>query len=154
MRRIAMAGVLLLGAALSVGCSADSTGENFDAVLSGNNEVPVRATAAAGRAQIQIVGDVVHYSVEVENINNLSLSHIHVAPAGSNGPVRVNLYLSPTVSITGKTVLAQGSFDSSDVIAISYAELLTQIRAGNTYVNVHSTTFPGGEIRGQLRPAN
>jgi hypothetical protein len=35
-----------------------------------------------------------------------------------------------------------------------FADLLAAIRAGTTYVNVHTTAFPGGEIRGQLARAN
>ncbi|HYV06332.1 MAG TPA: CHRD domain-containing protein [Blastocatellia bacterium] len=31
-----------------------------------------------------------------------------------------------------------------------FAEVLAAMRAGTVYVNVHSTVFPGGEIRGQL----
>jgi hypothetical protein len=32
-----------------------------------------------------------------------------------------------------------------------FAELVAAIRAGVTYVNVHSSTFPGGEVRGHLQ---
>jgi hypothetical protein len=33
-----------------------------------------------------------------------------------------------------------------------FDELVDAIRAGVTYVNVHTTKFPGGEIRGQIGP--
>jgi len=125
----------------------------FQADLSGANEVPARATAATGTSQITIDGDRVFFVVEVHDIQAVSLSHIHIAPAGSNGPVRVNFFLGP---VTGPLngILAQGSFTANDVIAISYDQLLSEIRAGNAYVNVHSPTFPGGEVRGQLRAVN
>ena len=37
------------------------------------------------------------------------------------------------------------------IAAAQYAEILATIRAGVAYVNVHSSKYLGGEIRGQLR---
>jgi hypothetical protein len=155
MRRFALVGILLMTAALGVGCSDDNDDEVFEAVLSGSNEVPARSTAANGRAHVIIHGDTVSFSVEVDDISNLTVSHIHTGASGTNGPVRVNLYTGgPVITTADKMVLAQGSFDASGVTGISYAQLVSEIRAGTAYVNVHSQTFPGGEIRGQLRPVN
>jgi hypothetical protein len=140
--------------ALALSCSQGSDDvQIFQADLAGGNENPPRATAATGTSQITVDGDRVFFVVEVHDIQAVSLSHIHVAPPTANGPVRVNFFLGP---VTGPLngILAQGSFTSADVIAISYDQLLSEIRAGNAYVNVHSPTFPGGEIRGQLRPVN
>jgi hypothetical protein len=44
--------------------------------------------------------------------------------------------------------------DSSAVTGVSYEELLNAMRSGNAYVNVHTTTYPGGEIRGIVRSQN
>lgn len=52
----------------------------------------------------------------------------------------------------------EGTVDASDVVGPSgqgittgeFAEALRAIRSGITYANVHSTKFPGGEIRGQI----
>jgi hypothetical protein len=65
-----------------------------------------------------------------------------------------NTAQSTALSVTEKHVLAEGTFTASDVSAISFADLLAAIRAGTTYVNVHTTQFPGGEIRGQLQRVN
>lgn len=35
--------------------------------------------------------------------------------------------------------------------AAEFAEIITAIRAGLTYANVHTNKFPGGEIRGQIK---
>jgi hypothetical protein len=51
-------------------------------------------------------------------------------------------------------VLAEGTFTASNVSGIGFGDLLTAIRNGTAYVNVHTTQFPGGEIRGQLSRAN
>jgi len=40
------------------------------------------------------------------------------------------------------------------IAAGEFAELLAAIRAGVAYVNVHSTKYPGGEIRAQFPRAN
>jgi hypothetical protein len=48
-------------------------------------------------------------------------------------------------------VLIQGSFTAADVTGITYDQLLTEMRNGNAYANVHTTAFGGGEIRGQIR---
>ena len=50
--------------------------------------------------------------------------------------------------------LAQGSFTAADVRGIEFNALIDEMRAGNAYVNVHSQTYPAGEIRGQTRLLN
>jgi hypothetical protein len=81
-----------------------------------------------------------------------------MAPAGSNGGIVVWLYPSapPLKLIPGRTqgVLAEGEITSANVIGGLAGQgldgLLAAIRAGNTYVNVHTSQFPPGEIRGQI----
>lgn len=144
------------GLAVLVGAAAMACKQGTDnlqvlqADLSGTNEVPARATAASGTAGITIEGNVVHFSVEVHDIQAVSLAHIHSGAAGVNGPVRVDFFLGP---VTGPMngILASGSFTASDVRGVSFDEILNQMRAGTAYVNVHSPTFPAGEIRGQVR---
>src|SRR5262245_32547874 len=140
--------------ALALSCSKGSDNvEIFQADLAGSNENPPRPTAATGTSQITIDGDRVFFVVEVHDINAVSLSHIHIGPATANGPVRVNFFTGPTTGpLNG--VLAQGSFTANDVVGITYDQPLPEIPAGNAYVNVHSPTFPGGEIRGQLHAVN
>lgn len=43
-----------------------------------------------------------------------------------------------------------GSAAAQGIAAGEFAELLRAVRAGQTYVNVHSTKFPGGEVRAQI----
>ena len=42
--------------------------------------------------------------------------------------------------------------NASDFRGIAFADFVTALRAGGTYVNIHSPTFPAGEIRGQIQP--
>jgi hypothetical protein len=132
------------------GCNDPTKGQTiFQAQLSGANEVPARASSGSGAAGFTLDGNTVHYSLEVEGLGNITMSHIHVGAVGANGPVKVFLFKGgPTSTVNG--VLAQGSFTSTDLIGITFDDLLNAMRSGNAYVNVHTTVYPGGEIRGQV----
>lgn len=149
--------VLALG---GVGCDKGTDNmEVFTATLSGANEVPVRPTAGSGTAGITFDGTNVRFSIEVDNMNEILQAHIHSGAAGVNGPVRVFLFPPPPAtsassipfSAGAKTILTDGFFVASDVTGVTFDQLLNEMRAGNAYVNVHTRTFPGGEIRGQVR---
>ena len=81
-------------------------------------------------------------------------SHIHAGAAGVGGPVIVN-FTVPAGGISNDYALS-GTFGCSDVTVraaqgINSCEDFEQaLLLDNTYVNVHSTANPGGEIRGQL----
>jgi hypothetical protein len=135
----------------------------FEAALSGDNEVPAVTTTATGTATLTIEGSEIVYRVEVANLENAVVSHIHVAPAGQNGDVRMNLcgVLPETPDCSAETtgVLVEGSNGITQ--GITFDSLVSAIRAGNAYVNVHTsdgTPSPGpgnflsGEIRGQITP--
>jgi hypothetical protein len=159
MRRNALPLAVLLAAGLAASSCEDATEgqEIFTTSLSGANEVPARSTGASGSAQLVIDGDRVHYAVEIDDISNVFAAHIHTAATGANGPVRVTFFTvsqSSPLSVTDRHILAEGTFTAADVSGIGFADLLAAIRAGTTYVNVHTTQFPGGEIRGQLQRAN
>ena len=159
MRRNALPLAVLLAAGLAAASCEDATEgqEIFTTTLSGANEVPARSTGANGFSQIIIDGDRVHYAVEIDDITNVFAAHIHTGATGANGPVRVTFFNVPQsspLSVSAKHILAEGTFTASDVSGIAFADLLAAIRAGTAYVNVHTTQFPGGEIRGQLQRAN
>ncbi|OGD44427.1 CHRD domain protein [Candidatus Bathyarchaeota archaeon RBG_16_57_9] len=127
----------------------------------GGQEVPPAATLAQGQAVFQLSkdGTMLHYTLIASNIENILQSHIHLAPAGVNGPVVVWLYPSspPAVLIPGRFsgVLAEGTITADDLVGPlagqPLSSLIDEITAGNAYVNVHTSQYPGGEIRGQIR---
>jgi hypothetical protein len=135
---------------------------SFSAVLSGGEEVPAVSTPATGTATFDISGTEITYTVNVASLTNAVVSHIHVAPEGENGPVRMDLCGTgdPLPACTSGTgVLATGS--NGTTIGITFDELVEAMRAGNTYVNVHTNDGIGqpntgagdmqsGEIRGQI----
>jgi hypothetical protein len=136
-------------------------GGNFVAPLSGAQEVPPAETLASGNAVFQLSkdGEALHYRLIVANLEDLTQAHIHLAPPGVNGPVVAWLYPSapPPQLIEGRSsgVLATGIITESDLVGPLAGQplsaLIDEIRAGNTYVNVHTVQFPAGEIRGQIR---
>ena len=161
----------LSSALLLVGTVAALAAENFVAApLSGGEEVPARDTNARGSATFKVSDDgtSMEFRLIASNINNVVAAHIHVAPAGVNGPVVAFLFGS--VAPGGgpsNGVLSEGTITAANLVGPLAGQplsaLLDAIRAGNTYVNVHTNDgvaptdtgagdFPGGEIRGQIRP--
>jgi hypothetical protein len=143
-----------------VGAVAQAQPRNFRAHLSGAQEVPPVDTRAQGQAIFQLSPDgmSIHYQLNVANIEDVLMAHIHMAPAGENGAVVVWLYPHepPPVLIPGRFqgVLAAGVITAADLVGPltgqTLQDLLDAIEGGNTYVNVHTVANPGGEIRGQV----
>jgi hypothetical protein len=153
--------VALLGTSLPTAGAATTPQRNFVAHLSGGEEVPPADTRATGQAKFQLSkdGSEISYRLIVANIQNVTQAHIHLAAPGVNGPVVAWLYPSgpPAQLIPGRTsgVLATGTITADDLVGplagASLADLLAAMEAGNTYVNVHTSQFPPGEVRGQIR---
>ena len=140
-------------------------GTSFSATLTGAAEVPPVETPATGTAIFTVSGTAITYTVNVASITNAVVAHIHVAPVGSNGPVRLNLCGTgaPEPACTSGTgVLATGTNGTTvGSPAITFDELVAAMSAGNAYVNVHTDDGVGqpntgagdmasGEIRGQI----
>jgi hypothetical protein len=151
--------VLLLLFALAGTVLAEGN-RNFRTHLTGAEEVPAVETQAQGQAIFQLSkdGTELHYKLIVANIENVSMAHIHLGPAGVNGPVVVWLYPAapPPLPIEGRFsgVLAEGTITEANLVGLlagaPLSTLIEEMRAGNTYVNVHTAQYPGGEVRGQI----
>jgi hypothetical protein len=123
------------------------------ATLRGTNEVPAVTTNAAGSATVTVSGTSLNYTLTIGTApaTAVTAAHIHSGASGANGPIRVNLCgtgaPAPACpagagSVTGTaTVISPG---------ISFDSLLVLLRSATTYVNVHTTGYVDGEIRGQL----
>ena len=129
--------------------------QTFIANLSGNEEVPPVVTQAQGQATFIFNNDTVHFTLVVSNITNATVSHIHLAPAGQNGPIVALLYPGPTKTDSFDGVLAQGNITAENLTGplegMPLSALIDNMTAGNTYANVHTVQNPGGEIRGQIK---
>jgi hypothetical protein len=151
MRTNALIALAILSLAGSACDNDEAEPEVFTAALSGANEVPARSTGASGTATFSFIGETVTYTLEVQNIQNVTMAHIHSGAPGVNGPIRVFLFRgNPTTSAGARQTLASGTFAESDLTGITFGGLLEEMRAGTAYVNVHTTQFPGGEVRGPI----
>jgi hypothetical protein len=152
---------------LAAGCGDNGPSNpatNFTATLSGANEVPPVSTTATGTATLTVSGQQITYTVNVTNLQNALVAHIHIAPTGQNGPVRLNLCGTGAPQpdcISGTGVLATGTNGTTvGTPPITFDSLLSAMRTGGAYVNVHTSApgctagtpgcNPGGEIRGQV----
>lgn len=129
---------------------------NFRAHLSGDEEVPPVETRARGQAVFQQTLSGLDFELAVANIDNVFAAHIHCAPDGVNGPVGVTLFSeSPPVEGPVNGVLSEGTVTAPDEDNAcgwdNLADVVVAIKSGDTYVNVHTTENPSGEIRGQIR---
>ncbi len=144
--------------------SADTTGpapERFSATLGGANVVPATTSATTGSITLQSVpGDsTLAFSLSVVNMTGITQAHLHNAAAGANGaiiawllPVNGNSAQSPSVTLDG--VISLGDIEPGWVrgtprLAMDSVKAL--LRVGRLYVDVHSSTFTAGEIRGQVQ---
>ena len=137
--------------------------------LSGDQEVPARATQARGNLLLDLSDDglTLSYKLIATNITNVVAAHIHVGAAGTNGPVVLFLF-GPAPPAGGRVdgILSQGTATAANLTGPLTGQplsaLIDAIRAGNAYVNVHTNDgvdppntgpgdFPGGEIRAQIR---
>ncbi|MFA9443907.1 CHRD domain-containing protein [Egicoccus sp. AB-alg6-2] len=150
----------LLAAPLPLAAAGPGTPQTSTTRLAGANEVPAVESHAAGTAIVRFNADrtTMTYRLVVTNLHDVTMAHIHLAPAGQNGPVVVWLYPSgpPPQLLPGRTngVLASGTITAADLVGPlaghTLDSLAAAIAAGDAYVNVHTAAFPAGEIRGQL----
>jgi hypothetical protein len=123
--------------------------------------VPPNDSLARGQTifRLSADGQELRYRLVVANLDNVTQAHIHLAPAGVNGPVVAWLYplAPPAQLIPGRSsgVLATGTITEGDLVGPLAGQplsaLVDAMEAGDTYVNVHTSQFPPGEIRGQIR---
>lgn len=153
------------------------TSHNFVAHLNSRNEVfsmPVNSKGE-GEAIFHVGknGKMIHYKLIVSNIDNVFMAHIHWGASTKNGPIVVWLYpmnipmkymtlkqkvkysLKNTV-IKGRKdgVLAKGTITAKDLTGpfknMPLWKLIKEMKAGSTYVQVHTLQHKKGEIRGQI----
>jgi hypothetical protein len=118
----------------------------FEAPLSGANEVPAVPTTATGKTFMVFDSETsqLHYRITVDDIEGITMAHIHEGAAGVNGGVVFTLFPN-----------GGSSFSPSEPISGTLTLNETQVGAlmgGNYYVNVHTTAYPAGEVRGQIAP--
>src|SRR5438105_11642892 len=143
---------------------ADAGGDKgFAAHLTGTQEVITTGTSAPGTSlgtglatfRLSEDGQSLRYRLSVFHITGVFQAHIHLNGAGVNGPVVVFLFKSATPTGEVNGLLSEGTITADSFVGPlfghPFSELLTDIRSGDAYVNVHTLpNHPGGEIRGRV----
>ena len=136
---------------------ADPVTEKYVApLLNGAKERPTPVTTTATGAATFVIqsAGTIQFTLSVAGITGVTMAHIHTAVADSAGPIVVPLFNSatPTGAFTG--TLASGTLDASSITlpGVSMDSLLSLMRRGRTYVNVHTVVNPQGAIRAQIDP--
>jgi Cu/Zn superoxide dismutase len=153
MRRRSLAVVLVVAVvalAAFVG-TASGGGRPLSTSLSGANENPKNSSPATGTTAIRLNHGqgTVCYDMSVSNLTtNPSMAHIHKGAPTENGGVVVHLFGSGGAPAPASTSFTITNFCQSGISQALIKDIIQNPQ--DYYVNVHTSTFPGGEIRGQL----
>lgn len=174
MTRTGLALVLTSVSCISVALAEPSGFKLMQEYLSGYEEVPAVSTGGSAQFKAKISDDEsqVDWELSYSDLEGtIQQAHIHLGNTGvnggitvflctnlGNGPAGVQPCPAPPATISGTILAADVSPNIPGTLAArnqglntgEIAELIAAIRAGATYVNVHSTTWPGGEVRSQI----
>ena len=166
-KRHAIVLVAVLAALAVVSYAVAAGSSQFDETLDSYQEPPAISSVGSGTfsAELSSTETAIRYRLQYSGLEgNVAQSHIHLGQALVNGGISVFLctnlgngppgtQLCPAspATITGTITAANVIGPTGQGIAAGeFAELVKALKAGVTYVNVHSDKFPGGEIRAQL----
>jgi hypothetical protein len=144
-----------------------TAGEGFRASLTGAAERPNPVTTTATGEfnarflfadDANIANDAIRFELFVFGLTNVIEAHIHAGDANTAGPIMVFLFGRATPPIAGPVsgVLRQADIFRTSTFAspFTFDSVVTRMRNGTAYVNVHTTQNPAGEIRGQIASSN
>lgn len=138
----------------------------FLAVLTGDQEVTTppggvdTERTAIGNADFDAGFTSVRVHVRVSDPTNIVAAHFHCGKPGENGPVVFGLISPGPLMLEGNTI--RGTLTNAHANAAAncipligrpvnnIAALALAMREGLVYLNIHTSAFPAGEIRGQM----
>jgi hypothetical protein len=168
-----LAAPVLVLADSSRGQGQGQGGTTISANLTGYEETPLTINSTGTgqfRATVQNGGTQIAYTITYSGLSSpATQSHIHFGRPAITGQIVLFLCTNltpptgvptpPACPAAGGTVT--GTLTAADVIArptqgidagaAGFTEMLNAIQAGAAYANVHTTTFPSGEIRGRIQ---
>jgi hypothetical protein len=160
---------LLCGAAVAAALLISATPSsaqvvNMTATLTGAEETTATPgvlgllTGAVGTATVSVDATNEEVAVQLNLFNfatGTTAGHIHVGPRGVAGPVVLNFPIPAqrTGDLPLSFRLGVAAFAPQPAIGINtMQDLIQAIVGGGAYVNIHTSQYPAGEIRGQLVP--
>jgi hypothetical protein len=168
-RRLQLAAVVAVVGLLGVVTAALAGGGGRDVRehLTGYEETPLTlSTTGFGDLRARVRDSQIDYRLSYSGLEgDVQQAHIHLGREATTGGVSAflcsNLGNGPagTPACPGpRSGTVEGTIEPADVVGPAgqgiapgeYGELLRAIRAGATYANVHSSKYPGGEIRAQI----
>jgi hypothetical protein len=161
----------------AISAVAFAQNDNLKELLTGYEEVPSVSTTGNGQFTARIRKDnTIDWELTYSSLEGaVQQSHIHFGQAGVNGGISVFLCTNlgngpagiqpcpaPPATISGTifpvdvspNIPATAAARAQGINTMQIEELIAAMRAGATYVNVHSTTWPSGEIRSQIEKGN
>ncbi len=128
----------------------------YDALLSGQNEVPSVESSATGKAEFTApFNETVTYRINITGISSATGAHLYGGGAGENGEIIADLMTDTTKNRdTSYGMTIRGNLSDSSLKGPMQGKTLADMAAamdsGETYVNILTTQHPDGEIRGQI----
>lgn len=161
-RRVLQTIGVTIGSSAVIGTASAWHPETYEAELT--DDAHGLDTGASGHVEFEADSErgEVHYTLCIDRICHPTQAHIHLGGEGEDGPVVVWLYPEDQQEpepIDGffQGTLAEGTFTADDLVGplegASFEEVVTAMVDEEVYVNVHTEVHPGGEIRGQITPA-
>jgi hypothetical protein len=152
-------------AAATFALAGDGGKSHVKASLGGYQEIATISTAGNGSFAAEIDGDAINYTLTYSDLEGgaILFAHIHLGARDTNGGVIAFLCggggkpacppapATVTGTITAANIVGPGV---QGIAAGEFDEAVRAVRAGVVYANVHTTFWPGGEIRGQVNDAN
>jgi hypothetical protein len=118
--------------------------------LTAKNETTGSTSTAKGQTLIKVRSDgTISFKTQINNRNHETFvaGHVHQGPVGVAGPIVVPLFVAPSPPTSVRHIKESGA--ATPNAGTTGAALCQNPSA--YYVNYHTTAFPGGAIRGQLR---
>ena len=150
----------LLALLTTVAASADESAANMKAGLSGFNEVPPKATGGNGTFKAKASNGAIDFTLTYSGLSSpVTVAHIHFGKVHVAGGVIVFFCggggqgdCPPSGTVTG-TITAGNvqAIPGQNVTAGDFDALEDALTTNTAYANVHTSNFPAGEIRGQVR---
>ncbi len=122
--------------------------------LNGMQEIPSNNSSATGLASFKEKdNNSISYEINVTGLDKVMEAHLHLGKIGTNGDPIVMLFnAGPTGPING--TLVSDKFSADDFLGplsgMSITDIVNKMKSEEIYVNIHTGSFPDGELRGQV----